>query len=145
MMVCVLLGIGCHEEPPIVIKFEPADLAGKAAAAATVADAGAAAAKPTEAGAVAKAPTPAPAKKGAPECKTAADCEVAAVECCDCANGGKQQSVTHAAAAQLKKDREKKCKDTMCTMMVSTDPTCGKRPDCVEGQCTMVQKLPLKK
>lgn len=140
MMVCVLLGIGCHEEPPIVIKFEPADLAGKAAAAATVGDAGAATApavKPADAGAVAKAPAPAPAKKGAPECKTAADCEVAPVECCDCANGGKQQAVTHAAAAQLKKDRPKKCKDTMCTMMVSTDPTCGKRAACVDGQCTM--------
>jgi hypothetical protein len=132
------LGIGCHEEPPIVIKFEPADMAGKAAAAATVGDAGAATApavKPADAGAaVAKAP---PAKKGAPECKTAADCEVAPVECCDCANGGKQQAVTHAAAALLKKDRPKKCKDTMCTMMVSTDPTCGKRADCVNGQCTM--------
>jgi hypothetical protein len=143
MLVCVLLGIGCHEEPPIVIKFEPADMAGAkpASAAATVADAGGAVAKMADAGAAVKAPMvppgPPTVKKGAPECKTAADCEVVPVECCSCANGGKQQAVTHKAAAALNKDRPKRCKDIMCTMMVSTDPTCGKRADCVAGQCTM--------
>ena len=135
LLACVLLGIGCHEEPPIVIKFEPQDAAAKPA---TVSDA---AAKPaaTDA-AVAKVEAPPPKKKGPPECKTAADCEVVPVECCDCANGGKQQAVTHKMAKQLTADRPKRCKNIMCTMMVSTDPTCGKRSDCVDGQCAMVEK-----
>ena len=34
--------------------------------------------------------------------------------------------------------RAERCKTTMCTMMLSTDPTCGQRPDCVDGQCVMV-------
>jgi hypothetical protein len=141
----VLLGIGCHEEPPIVIKFEPAD-AGKAAAVpVAVGDAAApvAVARP-DAGAAPKAES-AGAKKGAPECKLAADCEVVPTECCDCANGGKQEAASHQKAAELKAGRPKRCKDVMCTMMVSTDPSCGKRADCVEGRCVMVEKKSEKK
>jgi hypothetical protein len=28
----------------------------------------------------------------------------------------------------------------MCTMMLSTDPTCGQEADCVNGACVMVPK-----
>ncbi|HXU71326.1 MAG TPA: hypothetical protein VN947_18465 [Polyangia bacterium] len=126
---------GCREEPTIVIKFEPNDLSG-----ATVT------ARPAD---MATAPKPAPAdmtvvakkKKGAaPECKVAADCVVEPIECCDCANGGKQEAVTKKAAAASKKARAEQCKTKMCTMMLSTDPTCGMRADCVEGACTLVPK-----
>jgi len=146
LIACVLLGIGCHEEPPIVIKFEPADAAAKAVTPAPVAVADAAAvAAPVEKRDAGAATAEKPGPKGktkptAPECKVAADCEVAPVECCSCANGGKQKAVTHKVAAQLEKERPNRCKGIMCTMMVSTDPTCGKRPDCVDGQCTMIDK-----
>jgi hypothetical protein len=128
--------IGCREEPTIVIKFEPNDLAGAAVTA-----------RPAD---MAAAPKPAPPadmtvaakkKKGAaPECKVAADCVVEPIECCDCANGGKQEAVTKKAAAASKKARAAECKTKMCTMMLSTDPTCGMRADCVEGACTLVPK-----
>jgi hypothetical protein len=133
---------GCHEEPPIIIKFEPADAAGAHAPAASKAptaspDAAAATTERKDASPP-TATTTAP-KKGA-ECQTATDCEVVPVECCDCANGGKQQAVSKRAAAQIRADRPNRCKGVMCTMMVSTDPTCGKRADCAAGKCVMVEK-----
>jgi hypothetical protein len=138
LLIAVVLLVGCKEEPPIVIKFEPLDAA--AVKPAATADAAAPMIAPTpriaDAG-VARAPVK---KGGAPECKTAADCVVLPVECCDCANGGKQEAVAKTKAAAIKSERAGKCKGAMCTMMVSTDPTCGKRPECVEGQCTMVEK-----
>lgn len=135
--VALVLGavlFGCREEPTIVIKFEPNDLSGAAVTA-----------KP---GDMAMAPKPAAAdmavvakkKKGPPECKVAADCVVEPVECCDCANGGKQHAVSKKVAAASKKARAAECKAKMCTMMLSTNPTCGMRADCVDGACTMVPK-----
>jgi hypothetical protein len=132
--------LGCREEPAIVIKFEPNDLAQAPKAATTVTDGGLAAAKPAPADAAAKPAEPTPAKKGPAECKTAADCVVEPAECCDCANGGKQHAIPKAHAAASKAERKKRCKDTMCTMMLSTDPTCGQRADCVAGSCVMAAK-----
>lgn len=154
VMVSMVLLAACHEEPPIVIKFEPVD-AGARAAATAGADGGARAAATAVPPASPGADTPVAAgrppdggsiavgvKAGArkQECKVASDCEVASVECCDCANGGKQEAMPKAKAAQLKAHHGEKCKGVMCTMMVATDPTCGKRADCVTGVCTMVEK-----
>jgi hypothetical protein len=63
-------------------------------------------------------------------------------DCCDCANGGRQHAIAKAQQAASKAARTKRCKGVMCTLMLSVDPTCGKRPDCVEGQCVMVDKKP---
>jgi hypothetical protein len=129
--VCMMLAFGfagCHEEPTIVIKFEPND--------ATV--------KPDQArpADMSRAADMTPAKAAAPkhECKRAADCAVEPLDCCDCANGGRQHSVAKKDLAKLKVARAKKCKDQMCTMMLSTDPTCGQEADCVNGECVMVPK-----
>ncbi len=126
-----LVAVGCREEPTIVIKFEPNDLAG--------------AAKPADMSSPAKPPVAdlavaatAEKKKGKPECKVAADCVIEPADCCDCANGGKQHAIPKKAAAASKAARAERCKTTMCTMMLSTDPTCGQRAGCVDGQCVMV-------
>jgi len=130
----VPLLMACREEPTIVIKFEPADMSGAQAAKAP--DLGAA--KAPDLGA-ARTPDGGAAKKIA-ECKTAADCAVEPDGCCDCANGGKQRAIAKARAAASKQERAKHCADTMCTMMLSTDPTCGMRADCVSGACVMIKK-----
>ena len=132
---------GCHQEPPIVVKFEPNDL--KAAPAPAV-DSGAAPSSHADLGR-ADAAKPAaeavpPTHHGKAECRVAADCTVAPADCCDCANGGKEQAVPKHAEAKLKAARAKRCKGVMCTMMLSTDPTCGKRADCVEGRCVLAEK-----
>lgn len=132
--------VGCREEPTIVIKFEPNDLAGVAA---KPADLGAAA-KPADLGVAAKpadlAGPPAAEKKKkskAAECKAAADCVLEPIDCCDCANGGKQHAIAKKAAAAARTARAERCKGKMCTMMLSTDPSCGQRADCVDGECVM--------
>ncbi|HWE30535.1 MAG TPA: hypothetical protein VHB97_21155 [Polyangia bacterium] len=122
--------VGCREEPTIVIKFEPNDLAG----AAKPADLGTAP-KPTDL-AVAAAEKKKP-KGAAAECRVAADCFVEPVDCCDCANGGKQHAIAKKAAAKAKAARAERCKNQVCTMMLSTDPSCGQRADCVDGACVM--------
>jgi hypothetical protein len=131
---------GCREEPTIVIKFEPNDLAG---AAATTKPDMASAPKPADLG-TAAASKPEKKKGAAAECKVAADCVVEPVECCDCANGGKQHAIAKKAAAAAKAARAEKCKAKMCTMMLSTDPSCGQRAACVEGQCVMAATPPKK-
>ncbi|MGZ3428552.1 MAG: hypothetical protein ACXVCV_17990 [Polyangia bacterium] len=127
--------VGCREEPTIVIKFEPNDLAG----AAKVADMSSVVTKPADlAVATIEKKAPPEKKKGAPaECKVAADCVLEPTDCCDCANGGKQHAIAKKLAAASKAARAEKCKKQMCTMMLSTDPSCGQRADCVDGQCVM--------
>ncbi|HEY2742967.1 MAG TPA: hypothetical protein VGL86_00030 [Polyangia bacterium] len=132
MLALVLFAIGCREEPTIVIKFEPNDMTGTTVAAKTD---------------LATAPAPADLavaetkkKSHAHECKAAADCVVEPLECCDCANGGKQHAIAKKAAAAAKSAHAAKCKTAMCTMMLSTDPSCGMRADCVDGACVMVAK-----
>jgi hypothetical protein len=127
----------CHEEPTIVIKFEPNDLAG---AAARPVDLGAPAAARAVADLAVAAADKSAHKKPALECKKAADCVVVPAECCDCANGGKQHAIAKKELAEAKTARAERCKGKMCTMMMSTDPSCGQRPDCVDGACVMVKK-----
>jgi len=119
----------CHEEPTIVIRFEPSD--GDV--------------RPARKPSPTPTPTPTPSAAAAPakpmhECKAASDCIVVPEECCDCANGGKQHAIPKVKVAADKSARAKKCKQVMCTMMASTDPTCGMRPDCVSGACVMIKK-----
>jgi hypothetical protein len=125
--------VGCREEPSIVIKFEPNDMTGHVVAAAKPADLATAPA-PADLAAAAVVEKKKPAKA---ECKTAADCVVEPLECCDCANGGKQHAIPKKLAAASKAARAEKCKTKMCTMMLSTDPSCGQHADCVDGQCVM--------
>src|SRR4051812_2587343 len=128
----VLCAVGCREEPTIVIKFEPNDMTGHAVVT-KPADLATAPTPPDMAAAAVGKKKP-PAK---PECKTAADCVVEPLDCCDCANGGKQHAVAKKVAAASKAARAEKCKGKMCTMMLSTDPSCGERAACVDGACVM--------
>jgi hypothetical protein len=142
VFVTIAGGAGCREEnePTIVIKFEPNDMAAGPAA------------RPHDGGALALVdagkPALAPATKSAAhatECKQSADCVVEPDDCCDCANGGRQHAIPKTKAMAAKAAREKRCKGQMCTMMLSTDPTCGKRAECVAGACVLADKKPGKK
>jgi hypothetical protein len=128
--------LACREEPTIVIKFEPNDLSGVKPADLAAHPAGES--QPIDLG-VAKKPAAGKASPKA-ECKAATDCVLEPIDCCDCANGGKQHAVTKKMAAATKSARAQKCKTAVCTMMLSTDPSCGQRADCVNGACAMVKK-----
>ena len=71
------------------------------------------------------------------ECQEAADCVLVPVACCDCSNGGSQRSVSKKAASASSAEREKRCKDQMCAMVMSSDPSCTKRANCFAGHCVL--------
>jgi len=148
-MCLFVLGIAaCQREPAIVIKFEPADLAGRDLMkprdlAAPLDGAAAKIEQPEQnesVGKTAKSTKTAVAKKS--ECAADADCVIVPDGCCDCANGGKEHAVAKRDEAKLRAAQRAACKDVMCTMMVSTDRTCGKRPACVDGACAMRDARP---
>ncbi len=141
IFLAALLLAGCRDEPTIVIKFDPGDAAVAPKPAEPVAPVAVTAPADAAAPAAAK---PTDGKKPA-ECKVADDCTVEPEDCCDCANGGKQHAIAKSQVAASKKARDARCKEAMCTMMLSVDPTCGKRADCVAGQCVMVDKKPATK
>jgi|GEM_PF-2628665 len=131
MAIGMCLLFGCHEEPSIVIKFEPNDLAGSVTASVKI-DAGTAqkVVPPADAGATK------PTATGA-ACKVAADCVAIKADCCDCNNGGAQKVVGKGEVAKLDKELKARCKGTMCATMMSNDPSCGKKADCVAGHCAL--------
>jgi len=138
MLVAFLLLLpwfGCQREPTIIIRFDAADLAGSTDAAPPIRDAG-----------IIAAPRPAipmrPSNAPTTACQKDADCVAVSADCCDCANGGRLRAVLKREEEQLTAQKHKACKDVMCTMMASTDPTCGKRPACLEGHCALRDARP---
>ena len=129
--IALLMLVGCQREPTIVVRFEPTDL-GKRDAATRPPDLAVRDAQVDAAVVVAS-------KSKKSECQNAADCALVPEDCCDCASGGKQRAVPKAQVASLKAQRAKKCKQAMCTMMMSTDPSCAKRAGCISGACQLVK------
>jgi len=144
LSLCLFAG-ACEREPAIVIRFDPVDLSGrdlqKARDLATARDA----ATPTD---LALQPTAKIAPvfgAGAMRCHAEKDCVIVPDGCCGCANGGKQAAALQRDEKSLRATQRAQCKDVMCTMMVSNDPTCGKRAACVEGSCAMRDAGPSEK
>jgi hypothetical protein len=71
------------------------------------------------------------------DCKTDKDCVLVAEDCCPCAEGGKQRAIPKKEKDSYEKDRKKRCADTACTEMASTDPSCSQRPFCGAGICEL--------
>ena len=138
-VLCAVLFAGCKEEPTIVIKFEPNDLSSVAKAADLGVRRDLATAAPDLGGTTIKT-AHGPSSKKPAECRVASDCVLEPADCCDCANGGKQHAIPKKLAAESKAAREQRCKNIACTMMMSTDPSCGQRADCVDGVCVMAKK-----
>ena len=62
------------------------------------------------------------------DCKTDKDCVAVADDCCPCSQGGKARAIPKKQMDDYEKDRKKRCADTACTEMMSTDPTCAQEP-----------------
>ena len=76
-------------------------------------------------------------KADAVDCKKDSDCIVVVDECCPCSQGGKQRAIPKKQKDSYEKDRKKRCTDTACTEMVSTDPTCSQVAMCAAGICEL--------
>jgi hypothetical protein len=71
------------------------------------------------------------------DCKTDKDCVLVADDCCPCEQGGKARAIPKKQKDTYEKDRKKRCADTACTEMMSTDPTCAQVPFCGAGICEL--------
>lgn len=138
LVLATLLG-ACRREPAIVIRFDAVDMAGAAPGAVDATVASADGATTIAAREEAK---PEAKKAAAVPCKTDAECVVVPDGCCDCANGGKQHAVSKREEASVRTAQRASCKDVMCTMMLSVDPTCGKRAACIDGACGLRDARP---
>ena len=79
----------------------------------------------------------APAADNSRDCKTDKDCVVVADDCCPCSQGGKARAIPKKQKDAYEKDRKKRCADTACTEMMSTDPSCSQEPFCGAGICEL--------
>jgi hypothetical protein len=79
----------------------------------------------------------APAAQSAVDCKVDRDCVVVVDDCCPCSQGGKQRAIPRKGKDAYEKDRKKRCQGTMCTEMMSEDPSCKEVPFCGAGICEL--------
>jgi hypothetical protein len=70
-------------------------------------------------------------------CKTDADCVAVIDDCCSCSEGGKQHAIPKKELATYEKERKARCKGTMCTEVMSQDPSCSQKPFCGAGICEL--------
>ena len=62
--------------------------------------------------------------------------------CCGCNAGGKQIAIRADAVAAFEASREQRCAGTMCTQMISTDPSCDAEATCgANGRCNVTPHL----
>jgi len=118
-------GVACRREPTIVIRFEPVDMAGRDAAKAAVA----------VAQAVRVVADAGSGSGSGSECMVSTECMLVPEDCCDCAHGGAMRAVSKSAYAKISATVKAKCKEMMCTAMVSNDPSCAAKAACVSGRC----------
>ena len=74
---------------------------------------------------------------GAADCKVDHDCVLVVDDCCPCNQGGKQRAIPKKDKASYEKDRKKRCAGTVCTEMMSDDPSCSQVPFCGAGICEL--------
>ena len=75
-------------------------------------------------------------------CKTDADCVAVIDDCCSCSEGGKQHAIPRKEQAAYEKERRNRCKGTMCTEVMSEDPSCSQKPFCGAGICELTDSAP---
>jgi hypothetical protein len=71
------------------------------------------------------------------DCKADRDCVAVPEDCCPCSQGGKQRAIPKKQKDAYEKERKKRCAETACTEMVSTDPSCAQQPFCGAGICEL--------
>jgi hypothetical protein len=71
------------------------------------------------------------------DCKVDDDCVLVPDDCCPCEQGGKQHAIGKKQKDAYEKARHKRCGDTQCIEMMSTDPSCSQHPICGAGICEL--------
>lgn len=131
-----VLCVACEREPAIVVRFDSVDQ-GVVQARRDLASPPVIADAAVSRDASIPPDLAASGKSKANGCANTSDCVLVEDGCCSCANGGRLKAVLKRDEPRLAAARKKACAETVCTMMVSTDPSCGQRVDCVAGECVM--------
>jgi hypothetical protein len=71
------------------------------------------------------------------DCKKDSDCAVVPDDCCPCNQGGALRALPKKQKDAYEKDRKKRCAGTLCTEVMSQDPTCVQHPFCGAGICEL--------
>ena len=69
-------------------------------------------------------------------CTTDDDC-VLVEACCGCAGGGKRISIRKDGVEHYNATRDQRCMGTLCTAVMSEDPSCNAEAVCREGSCAV--------
>jgi hypothetical protein len=69
-------------------------------------------------------------------CTTDDEC-VLVEACCGCAAGGKRISIRKDSVEQYNTTRDQRCMGTLCTAVMSDDPSCNAEAVCREGSCAV--------
>lgn len=72
---------------------------------------------------------------GKAQCAADADCVMVPADCCGCSAGGKQRALPRSEEARDRREREQRCRDTLCPQVLSNDPSCRATARCVAGRC----------
>jgi len=72
-------------------------------------------------------------------CFSDSDCIVADGGCCDCYHGGTAIAINKDLKQKWEEKLLKECKGIECLDVISDDPSCFKKPECVNGVCQLAE------
>ncbi|MFQ6010008.1 MAG: hypothetical protein ACE5J7_02715 [Candidatus Aenigmatarchaeota archaeon] len=71
-------------------------------------------------------------------CVSDSDCVKVDAGCCGCTAGGKATAINKNFVEQWDANLTGSCKDIVCAMVMSDDPSCFAEPKCVQGECKLM-------
>lgn len=70
-------------------------------------------------------------------CSVDSDCAAVTADCCGCNMGGKATSINKNYESAWKDKILSQCGERACLAVISNDPTCFAKPECVAGLCKL--------
>ena len=64
-------------------------------------------------------------------------CVKVKADCCGCQEGGKNIPINRNYKSYWESKLRKKCKDVMCPMVISNDPSCSQKVSCIDNRCQL--------
>jgi hypothetical protein len=70
-------------------------------------------------------------------CNADADCIAVSAGCCGCTAGGMNTPINSKYESAWRRALAQRCVDIVCPAVMSDDPSCHSKPQCVDGQCVL--------
>jgi len=72
-------------------------------------------------------------------CSVDSDCIIVDGDCCGCTSGGTATTISKELKEKWEEKLLKKCKEVECLDVISDDPSCFKKPKCINNVCQLVE------